>query len=73
MQFINLTTHWFAVYYEYTKHITSPLTDEVVMYKFIQISEEINSNGGFSFIKMLLDGNRGMPLWDSLLSEYFHA
>ncbi len=37
------------------------------MYKFIQSSEEINSNGGFSFIKKLLDGNCGMPLRDSHL------
>ena len=33
----------------------------------IQSSEEINSNGGFSFIKKLLDGNSGMRMWDSLL------
>ena len=37
------------------------------MYKFIQSSEEINSNGGFSFIKKLLDGNSGMPQWEILL------
>ena len=37
------------------------------MYKFIQGSEEINSNGGFSFVKKLLDGNSGMPRWDILL------
>ena len=37
------------------------------MYKLIQSSEEINSNGGFSFVKKLLDGNGGMPLWDTLL------
>ena len=37
------------------------------MYKFSQSSEEINSNGGFSFIKKLLDGNCGMPLRDSHL------
>ena len=37
------------------------------MYNFIQSSEEINSNGGFSFVKKLLDGNSGMPLRDVLL------
>ncbi len=39
------------------------------MYKFIQSSEEVNSNGGFSFINKLLNGNKGMDCWDSLLPE----
>jgi len=29
-------------------------------------AEGINSNGGFSFVKKLLDGNSRMPLWDVL-------
>ena len=37
------------------------------MYKFIQSSEEINSNGGFSFINKLLNGNKGMACWERLL------
>ncbi len=37
-----------------------PHANEVVLYKFIQSSEENNSNGGFSFITNLLDGNKGM-------------
>ena len=36
------------------------------MYKFTQGSEEINSNGGFSFVERLLDSNRAMGLWDVL-------
>ena len=67
MQSLKLTTHWFAVYYEYCNVITPPHTNEVVIYKFILSSEEINSNGGFSFIKRLLDFNQGMSIWDRLL------
>ncbi len=37
------------------------------MRQFIQSSEEINSNGGFSFINKLLNDNKGMDCWDSLL------
>ena len=67
MQLLNLTTNWIAVYYRYIKSLISPLTNEVVMYKFIQSSEEINSNGGYSFINKLLNDNKGMDCWDSLL------
>ena len=34
------------------------------MLKLIQSSEEINSNGGFSFVKRLPDSNAGMSRWD---------
>ena len=34
------------------------------MLKLMQGSEEINSNGGFSFVKKLLDSNEGMAGWD---------
>ena len=37
------------------------------MLKFTQSSEDINSNGGFSFIGRLLDSNKAMELWDRLL------
>ena len=37
------------------------------MYKFIQSSEEINSNSGFSFINKLLNGNKGMACRERLL------
>ena len=67
MQLLELTTNWIAVYYRHIKSLISPLTNEVVMYKFIQSSEEINSNGGFSFINKLLNDNKGMDCWDSLL------
>jgi len=33
------------------------------MPKFMLSSEEINSNGGFSFVKKLLDGNVRMKDW----------
>ena len=35
--------------------------------KLMQSSEEINSNGGLSFVKKLLDGNAHMQDWDSAL------
>ena len=34
------------------------------MFKFMLSSEEINSNGGFSFVKKMLDGNIRMKDWD---------
>lgn len=37
------------------------------MPKFMLSSEEINSNGGFSFVKKLLDGNVRMKDWDAEL------
>ncbi|MFA6814944.1 MAG: hypothetical protein WCS73_01445 [Lentisphaeria bacterium] len=37
------------------------------MFKFMLSSEEINSNGGFSFIKKLFDGNVRMKDWDAEL------
>jgi len=33
----------------------------------MQSSEEINSNGGFSFVKKLLDGNAHTKDWDAAL------
>jgi len=33
----------------------------------MQSSEEINSNGGFSFVKKLLDGNAHTKNWDAAL------
>lgn len=36
------------------------------MLKFIQSSENINSNGGFSLVCRLLDHNDGMLLWDQV-------
>ncbi len=68
MQCIKLTTNCIAVYYEYSTSITLLFTNEVAMLKFIQSSEDINSNGGFSFIGRLLDSNKAMALWDRLLS-----
>ncbi|NLG13745.1 MAG: hypothetical protein GX561_06015, partial [Lentisphaerae bacterium] len=35
--------------------------------KFMQGSEEINSNGGFSLVKKQLDGNKRMKDWDAKL------
>jgi hypothetical protein len=35
--------------------------------KFMQGSEEINSNGGFSLVKKQLDGNIRMKDWDAKL------
>ena len=43
------------------------------MIKFMQSSEEINSNGGFSFVKKLLDSNSGMSLWDLSLGAKANA
>ena len=43
------------------------------MLKFMQSSEEINSNGGFSFVKKLLDSNSGMSLWDLSLGARHNA
>ena len=37
------------------------------MLKLMQGSEEINSNGGFSFVKKQLDGNAHMKDWDAAL------
>ena len=37
------------------------------MIKLMQGSEEINSNGGLSFVKRLLDGNARMKDWDAEL------
>ena len=37
------------------------------MIKLMQSSEEINSNGGFSFVKKLLDGNAHTKNWDAAL------
>ena len=54
MQVISTTTYWFTVYYECGKLVTLPRINEIVMLKYIQRSEEINSNGGFSPISSLL-------------------
>lgn len=43
------------------------------MIKFMQSSEEINSNGGFSFVKRLLDSNQGMSRWDRELGARANA
>lgn len=43
------------------------------MLKFMQSSEEINSNGGFSFIKRLLDSNSGMSRWDQAFGAKANA
>ena len=43
------------------------------MIKFMQSAEEINSNGGFSFVKRLLDSNPGMSLWDLSLGAKANA
>jgi len=34
------------------------------MLKFMRSSENINSNGGFSFVQRILDGNKEMQQWD---------
>ena len=36
------------------------------MLKFTHSSEDINSNGCFSFVERLLSSNKAMGLWDSL-------
>ena len=43
------------------------------MLKLMQGSEEINSNGGFSFVKRLLDSNTGMAQWDKMLGARHNA
>jgi len=43
------------------------------MLKFMQGSEEIISNGGFSFVKKLLDSNTGMSQWDLVLGARHNA
>ena len=43
------------------------------MIKFSLSSEEINSNGGFSIVRRLLDLNPGMALWDSKLAARHNA
>ena len=43
------------------------------MLKFMQSSEEINSNGGFSFVKKLLDSNSGMSLWNQAVGAKANA
>ncbi len=43
------------------------------MIKFSLSSEEINSNGGLSIVKRLLDLNPGMALWDSKLAARHNA
>ena len=69
MQISNLINHCISIYYEFYKPPTPPLTNEVVMYKFIQSSEEINSNGGFSFIKKLLVHFHYTPINASWLNQ----
>ena len=39
------------------------------MIKLMQGSEEINSNGGLSFVKRLLDGNARMNLKKAIKAE----
>ena len=39
----------------------------------MQSSEEINSNGGFSFVKRMLDSNPAMSLWDLSLGAKANA
>jgi len=43
------------------------------MLKIMQGSEEINSNGGFSFVKRLLDSNEGISQWDQALGAKANA
>ena len=43
------------------------------MIKFTRSSEEINSNGGFSFIHRLLDANPFISQWDSLCSPRYNS
>ena len=39
----------------------------------MQSFEEINSNGGFSFVKRVLDSNAGMSQWDLALGARGNA
>ena len=43
------------------------------MIKFMQSSEEINSNGEFSFVKRLLYSNQGISQWDRELGARANA
>ena len=54
---------------EESKNPSQLLTNEVAMpdYQFSTSSENISSNGGFSFVDRLLSSNAGMSRWDAVL------